>query len=92
MNLARLQTQKTGIEQEIARLARERTEQEALLKEVGVEIEETRSRVKETQERIAATEKERWRSSSRKRRRVPQLSGLEGEISSTRSWCPRKRS
>ena len=91
VNLARLQTQKTGIEQEIARLARERTEQEALLKEVGVEIEETRSRVKETQERIAATEKERGRSSSRRRRRVRSCRGSrERSPAGTRSWCSKE--
>ena len=40
VNLARLQTQKAGLEQEIARIARERSEQEALLKDVGAEIQD----------------------------------------------------
>ena len=82
VNQARLQTQKSGIEQEIARLGRERTEQEALLKEVGVEIEETRSRVSETQERITATEKERAQIEEQEKTARAALSGLEGEISS----------
>jgi chromosome segregation protein len=47
VNLARLQTQKTGAETEIQRLARERSEQDGLLREPGVEIAENRARVTE---------------------------------------------
>ncbi len=52
MNLARLQTQKTGHGAGGERLARERAEQETLLQEAAAEIEETRARVTETQQRI----------------------------------------
>ena len=82
VNLARLQTQRTGVEQEIGRLARERTEQESLLRDVGVEIDETRARVTETQERTAATEKERQEIEEQEKAARSALSGLEGEISS----------
>jgi chromosome segregation protein len=82
VNLARLQTQKGGIEQEISRLARERSEQEALLKDVAVEIEQTRSRVSETQGRIAATEQERVQIEEQEKTARAALAGLEGEISS----------
>ncbi|MGA2977120.1 MAG: AAA family ATPase [Spirochaetia bacterium] len=82
VNLARLQTQKTGAEQEIGRLGRERAEQEALLSEVAAEIEETRTRVKETQDRAAASEEERRRIEEQEKSARSALSGLEGEISS----------
>jgi chromosome segregation protein len=82
VNLARQQTQKTGLEQEIARLAREAGEQESLLREVAAEIEETRTRAKETQDRVAATEEERRRLEEQEKTARSALSGLEGEISS----------
>jgi chromosome segregation protein len=81
VNLARLQTQKTGIEQEIARLARECTEQEALRGDVGQEIQQTRARVAETQVRIAGTEEERRAIIEQEKTARSALSGLEGEIS-----------
>ena len=80
VDLARQQTQRTGVEQEISRLARERTEQEALLRDVAVEIDETRARVKETQERVAAAEGERRRIEQDEKTARSALSGLEGEI------------
>lgn len=82
VNLARLQTQKTGIEQEIARLARERAEQESLLRDVGVQIEQTRARVKETQARMAAAEQEKQKIEEQETTAREALVGLEGEISS----------
>jgi chromosome segregation protein len=82
VNLARLQTQKAGIEQEIGRLARERTEQESQLRDVGVEIEETRARIHETQKKIAQTEKERRQIEEQEKTSRSALSGLEGDISS----------
>jgi chromosome segregation protein len=82
VNLARLQTQKTGIEQEIERLAREKTEQESLQRDVGVQIEQTRVRVKETQSRMAAAEEERQKIEEQEATAREALVGLEGEISS----------
>jgi chromosome segregation protein len=82
VDLARQQTRRTADEQEIGRLARERTEQEALLRDVAVEIEETRARVKETQERVAAAEGERRRIEDDEKAARSALSGLEGEIAS----------
>jgi chromosome segregation protein len=82
VNLARLQTQRTGMEQEIARLARERTEQETLLRDVGTQITETRGKVEETQHRTAAAEKERREIEEQEKAARAALSGLEVEISS----------
>ncbi len=81
VNLARLQTQRTGLEEELGRLARERTEQEALLRDVGVQIKETLGRVRETQERTTAAEKERQEIEEQEKTARSALSGLEGEIS-----------
>ncbi len=82
VDLARQQTQRTGVEQEIARLGRERTEQEALLRDVGVEIADTRTRVKETQEKATLAEGERRRIEEDEKSARAALSGLEGEIAS----------
>ncbi len=81
VNLARLQTQKTGAEAELARLAREREEQDGLLREAAIEIEETRTRVAETTGRIAAAEEERRGIEEQEKTARAALSGLEGEIS-----------
>ena len=81
VNLARLQTQKTGAESEIDRLARERTEQEGHLREAGVEIAETRGRVTETRGRIEGAETERRGIEEQEKAARAALSGLEGEIS-----------
>jgi len=82
VNLARLQTQRGGMEQEIARLARERAEQESLLLDVGAQITETRGKVEETQQRTATAEKERLDIEEQEKAARSALSGLEGEISS----------
>jgi chromosome segregation protein len=82
VNLARLQTQRTGLEEEIGRLGRERTEQEALLRDVGVQLTDTLGRVQETQERTAVAEKERQEIEQQEKTARSALSGLEGEISS----------
>jgi chromosome segregation protein len=81
VNLARVQTQRTGLEEEIGRLARERTEQEALRGDVGVQIMDTLGRVKETQERATVAEKERLEIEEQEKSARSALSGLEGEIS-----------
>jgi chromosome segregation protein len=81
VNLARLEAQKAGAEQEIERLGRERIEQEALLSEIAQEIEGTRRRVAETRERIAAVEAERAQIDQAARAQKTALSGLESEIS-----------
>jgi chromosome segregation protein len=81
VNLARLQTQRSGVEQEIVRLAKEKAEQEEILREVRQEIAETRLRVGETEERIAAAESERLRIEEDEGRARSALTGLEGEIS-----------
>ncbi len=80
VNLARLQTQRTGVEEELGRLARERAEQEALQRDIGVQITETLGRVRETQERSAAAEKERQEIEEQEKTARTALSGLEGEI------------
>jgi chromosome segregation protein len=82
VNLARLQTQNAGLQEEIARLARETAEQEGLLKEIGVQIEETRKKRVDTDQRIAAAQQERSRFESEERDVRSALSGLEGQISS----------
>jgi chromosome segregation protein len=82
VNLARVQTQASGIEQEIQRLARERREQETVLTEVGAEIEQTRARESETREKIATAETERKEIETQEKSARAALSGLEGEISS----------
>jgi chromosome segregation protein len=81
VNLARLQTQKSGAEAEVDRLAREREEQDGLLREAAIEIEETRGRVTETTARIAAAEEERRAIEDQEKSAREALSGLEGEIS-----------
>lgn len=81
VNLARLEAQKAGAEQEIQRLGRERIEQEALLAEIAEEIEGTRRRVAETRERIAAVEAERAQIDQAAKAQKRALSGLESEIS-----------
>lgn len=80
VNLARLQTQKTGTEQEIERLAREKSEQETLLAEVAAEVQETRRKVAETRERIAAVEAECAQIEQSAKAEKSTLSGLESEI------------
>jgi chromosome segregation protein len=80
VNLARLQTQRSGLEEEIGRLARDRAEQESLLRDVGVQIKETLDRTRETQERTAAAEKERREIEEQEKFARSALSGLEGEI------------
>jgi chromosome segregation protein len=82
VNLARLQTQRTGLEQEIQRLARERAEQETVLRDLGIQITDTRGRVEETQQRVSAAEKERQEIEEQEKAARSALSGLEGEISS----------
>ena len=82
VDLARQQTQRTGVEQEIGRLGRERTEQEALFRDVAVEIEDTRTRVKENQEKASVAEAERRRIEEDEKNARSALSGLEGEIAS----------
>jgi chromosome segregation protein len=81
VNLARLQTQRTGLQEELGRLSRERIEQEVLLREVGVQIKDTLSRVGETQERSTVAEKERREIEEQEKTVRSTLSGLEGEIS-----------
>ena len=82
VNLARLQTQRTGLQQEIERLARERVEQDTLLRDVATQVTETRGRVEETQARVAAAEKERQDIEEQEKAARAALSGLEGEITS----------
>jgi chromosome segregation protein len=85
VDLARQQTQRTGVEQEIDRLGREHTEQEALLRDVAVEIDATRARVMETQDRVGAAERERLRIEEEEKKARSAQSGLEGEIASRNS-------
>jgi chromosome segregation protein len=82
VNLARQQTQRTGLEEELERLAREKTEQESLLNDVGDQIEQTRSKRAETDQRIAAAQLERMRFESKEQEVRSALSGLEAQISS----------
>jgi len=82
VNLARLQTQKTGVEQEIGRLARDFAEQESHLKDLGLQIAGTRTRVTETQQKAATAERERLGIEEQEKVARSALSGLEGEISS----------
>jgi chromosome segregation protein len=81
VNLARLEAQKAGAEQEIARLGRERVEQEALLAEVAEEIEGTRRKVEEARERIASVEAECARIDEAAKAQKTALTGLESDIS-----------
>jgi len=81
VNLARLQTQRGGLQQEIERLGRERSEQEKLQGDIGTQVTETRGRVEETQARVSAAEKERQDIEQQEKAARAALSGLEGEIS-----------
>ncbi len=85
VNLARLQTQKAGAEQEIERLAGEHTEQEHRLREVAAEVEETRGKVAEAGERIAAVQDECARIEQDAKAAKAALAGLEAEIASRSS-------
>jgi chromosome segregation protein len=85
VNLARLQTQKTGAEQEIERLTGESAEQEARLVEVAAEVEETRRKVAEAGERIAAVQAECARIEKDAKTEKAALAGLEAEIASRSS-------
>ncbi len=82
INLARLQTQRLSVEQEIERLARERTEQQKSLAEVARATGETRERVAEAQARIAAVEVERRDIELREAEHRTAIAGLEAEIGS----------
>ncbi len=81
VNLARIQTQKGGMEEEIRRLTRETGEQEALLREVAERIKDIRMKVNETTDRTKAAEEERRRIEEQQESQKSALSGLEGEIS-----------
>jgi chromosome segregation protein len=80
VNLARLQTQKAGLQEEMERLSREKTEQQSLLREIGLQIEETREKRGETEQRIATAEADRSRLESEEQQVRSVLSGLEGQI------------
>jgi chromosome segregation protein len=82
VNLARLQTQKSGAEQEIERLAGECAEQENRLREVAAEVEETRRKAAEAVERIASVQAECARIEQDSRAARAALAGLEAEIAS----------
>ncbi len=81
VNLARIQTQKAGLDEEILRLCREKNEQEALLAEAAERIADVRLKVSETEERVAATERERTEIEEQEKSQRTTLTGLEGEIS-----------
>ncbi|HTP57439.1 MAG TPA: chromosome segregation protein SMC, partial [Spirochaetia bacterium] len=82
VNLARLQTQRSGLQEEMERLAREKSEQEELLREIGLQIEQTRQKRAETDQRIASAEKERSLFEAEEKEARSALAGLEGRISS----------
>ncbi|HVY55078.1 MAG TPA: chromosome segregation protein SMC, partial [Thermodesulfobacteriota bacterium] len=82
IDLARQQTEKAAIQEEIARLTRERAEQESLVKEVSAQIEQTLRKRGEMDERIAAVEEECARFDSEEQELQTALSGLEGQIAS----------
>jgi chromosome segregation protein len=81
VNLARLQTQRSGLQEEMERLAREKAEQEELLREIGFQIDQTRQKRAETEQRIAAAETERARFEAEEKEARAALAGLEGRIS-----------
>ena len=81
VNLARLQTQRSGLQEEVGRLSREKSEQEKLLKEIGLQIEQTRQKRGETEQRIDSAEKERAQFESEEKTARSALAGLEGQIS-----------
>ena len=94
VNLARLQTQRTGIEQEIGRLGRERTEQEALLRgRRRADHRDARPRDGNAGENRGRGEGAAARSRSRRSRPAPRSPAWKGRSpAATRSWAPRKRS
>jgi len=81
VNLARLQTQRSGLQEEMERLGREKAEQEELLREIGIQIDQTRQKRGETEQRIASAEEERSRFESEEKAVRAALAGLEGQIS-----------
>jgi chromosome segregation protein len=81
VNLARIQTQKGSLEEELRRLSRETAEQEALLREVAERAGDIRDKIRETAGRIKTAEEERSRIEEQQESQKSALSGLEGEIS-----------
>jgi chromosome segregation protein len=92
VNLARIQTQKTGLDDEILRLSKEKTEQESLLAEAAQRIEDIRLKVSETEGRVAAAERERTEIETQEKSQKNTLSGLEVEISSKNKELAAKQS
>ncbi len=81
VSLARHETQRGSLAQEIDRLGRERGDQEQALGEVARGIVATRERIADALQRIEAIEEERRKIGEQEREQRSALSGLEGEIS-----------
>jgi chromosome segregation protein len=82
VSLARHETQRAALQQEIDRLARERLDQEQAMAEVARGIVATRERIADTLQRIQGIEEERRRIEEQEQAQRSALSGLEGAISS----------
>jgi chromosome segregation protein len=81
VNRARMYTQRSGLEVELERLAREISEQDLELRENRRTIEQLRAKVVAVQEDIEAIVRERSRLAAEDKRIKKELAALEGQIS-----------
>ena len=82
INLARLQTQRLSVEQEIERLGRERAEQQESLAEVARATGATHERIAEAEARIVAVEEEQRQIGSTQEAERSAVTQAEAEIAS----------